>query len=74
MDEACSNVRVQLDSKPEDIDGMERQKVRLQVGGHRGGPGAAALLLSVCCNCALLPEASHHQRPHITAWSLNADM
>jgi ATP-dependent Clp protease ATP-binding subunit ClpB len=31
MDEACSNVRVQLDSKPEEIDSMERQKVRLQV-------------------------------------------
>lgn len=31
MDEACSSVRVQLDSKPEAIDGMERQKVRLQV-------------------------------------------
>lgn len=31
MDEACSNVRVQLDSKPEGIDHMERQKLRLQV-------------------------------------------
>lgn len=31
MDEACSNVRVQLDSKPENIDHMERQKLRLQV-------------------------------------------
>lgn len=31
MDEACSNVRVQLDSKPEEIDQLERQKVRLQV-------------------------------------------
>jgi ATP-dependent Clp protease ATP-binding subunit ClpB len=31
VDEACSNVRVQLDSKPEDIDSLERQRVRLQV-------------------------------------------
>eukprot|EP00879_Flechtneria_rotunda_P009552 GHRR01009998.1.p1 GENE.GHRR01009998.1~~GHRR01009998.1.p1 ORF type:complete len:524 (+),score=187.87 GHRR01009998.1:1826-3397(+) len=31
MDEACSNVRVQLDSKPENIDILERQRVRLQV-------------------------------------------
>lgn len=31
VDEACSNVRVQLDSKPENIDHMERQKLRLQV-------------------------------------------
>jgi ATP-dependent Clp protease ATP-binding subunit ClpB len=31
MDEACSNVRVELDSKPEVIDGMERSVTRLQV-------------------------------------------
>lgn len=31
VDEACSNVRVQLDSKPENIDKLERQRVRLQV-------------------------------------------
>eukprot|EP00983_Pelagomonas_calceolata_P034678 1086287-Pelagomonas_calceolata.AAC.3 len=31
MDEACSNVRVELDSKPEVIDGMERMRTRLQV-------------------------------------------
>lgn len=31
VDEACSNVRVQLDSKPENIDSLERQRVRLQV-------------------------------------------
>ena len=33
MDEACSNVRVQLDSAPEDIDHMQRQRMRLQVEG-----------------------------------------
>ena len=31
MDEACSSVRVELDSKPENIDTLERQKIRLQV-------------------------------------------
>ena len=31
MDEACSNVRVQLDSRPEEIDSMERKHIRLQV-------------------------------------------
>ena len=33
MDEACSNVRVQLDSKPEDIDKMERQRTRWEEDG-----------------------------------------
>jgi ATP-dependent Clp protease ATP-binding subunit ClpA len=36
MDEACSNVRVQLDSKPENIDSLERQRVRLQVRRGEG--------------------------------------
>jgi ATP-dependent Clp protease ATP-binding subunit ClpB len=31
VDEACSTVRVQLDSKPESIDSLERQGVRLRV-------------------------------------------
>lgn len=31
VDEACANSRVQLDSVPEDIDAMQRQKYRLQV-------------------------------------------
>lgn len=31
VDEACSNVRVALDSKPEAIDGLERQRQRLLV-------------------------------------------
>ena len=31
VDEACANARVQLDSVPEDIDAMQRQKYRLQV-------------------------------------------
>ncbi|GFH15139.1 uncharacterized protein HaLaN_11310, partial [Haematococcus lacustris] len=31
MDEACSTVRVQLDSKPEALDTLERTRIRLQV-------------------------------------------
>lgn len=31
MDEACSSVRVQLDSRPEEMDTMERQRLRLLV-------------------------------------------
>ncbi|KAG2439110.1 hypothetical protein HYH02_006632 [Chlamydomonas schloesseri] len=31
VDEACANMRVQLDSKPEQLDALERQKQRLQV-------------------------------------------
>ncbi|EFJ47196.1 hypothetical protein VOLCADRAFT_61636 [Volvox carteri f. nagariensis] len=31
VDEACANMRVQLDSKPEQLDALERQRIRLQV-------------------------------------------
>lgn len=31
MDEACANVRVQLDSRPEKIDQLERQLLQLEV-------------------------------------------
>ncbi|KAG2432180.1 hypothetical protein HXX76_009100 [Chlamydomonas incerta] len=31
VDEACANMRVQLDSKPEQLDALERQRQRLQV-------------------------------------------
>jgi hypothetical protein len=31
VDEACANARVQLDSVPEEIDQLQRQKYRLQV-------------------------------------------
>ena len=32
VDEACSNLQVQLESKPENIDILERRLIRLQVG------------------------------------------
>ena len=31
VDEACANVRVQLDSQPEEIDKLERRKMQLEV-------------------------------------------
>jgi ATP-dependent Clp protease ATP-binding subunit ClpB len=31
VDEACANTRVQLDSQPEALDNLEREKLRLQV-------------------------------------------
>lgn len=31
IDEACANIRVQLDSQPEDIDQLERRKLQLEV-------------------------------------------
>ncbi|WCJ20204.1 Chaperone protein ClpB [Euphorbia peplus] len=34
VDEACANVRVQLDSQPEEIDNLERKKIRLEVELH----------------------------------------
>lgn len=34
IDEACANVRVQLDSQPEEIDVMERRRVQLEVELH----------------------------------------
>ncbi|KAK7304682.1 hypothetical protein VNO77_42568 [Canavalia gladiata] len=34
VDEACANVRVQLDSQPEEIDNLERKRVQLEVELH----------------------------------------
>lgn len=34
MDEACSNLQVQLESKPEAIDVLERRLIRLQASQH----------------------------------------
>ena len=31
MDEACANIRVQLDSKPEEIDVLERRMLQLEI-------------------------------------------
>ena len=33
VDEACANVRVQLDSQPEEIDNLERKRMQLEVEG-----------------------------------------
>lgn len=34
VDEACANVRVQLDSQPEEIDELERKRLQLEVELH----------------------------------------
>ncbi|KAJ7563837.1 hypothetical protein O6H91_03G127900 [Diphasiastrum complanatum] len=34
VDEACANVRVQLDSQPEEIDSLERRKIQLEIELH----------------------------------------
>lgn len=34
VDEACANVRVQLDSQPEEIDNLERKRMQLEVELH----------------------------------------
>ncbi|KAF3678084.1 Chaperone protein ClpB1 [Capsicum annuum] len=34
VDEACANVRVQLDSQPEEIDNLERKRIQLEVEHH----------------------------------------
>lgn len=34
VDEACANVRVQLDSQPEEIDTLERKRIQLEVELH----------------------------------------
>ncbi|KAL6995093.1 Chaperone protein ClpB1 [Sarracenia purpurea var. burkii] len=34
VDEACANVRVQLDSQPEEIDNLERKRLQLEVEHH----------------------------------------
>ncbi|KAF5193714.1 Chaperone protein clpb [Thalictrum thalictroides] len=34
VDEACANVRVQLDSQPEEIDNLERRRIQLEVEQH----------------------------------------
>ncbi|KOM40238.1 hypothetical protein LR48_Vigan04g043600 [Vigna angularis] len=34
VDEACANVRVQLNSQPEEIDNLERKRMQLEVDLH----------------------------------------
>lgn len=34
VDEACANVRVQLDSQPEEIDNLERKRMQLEIEPH----------------------------------------
>lgn len=34
VDEACANIRVQLDSQPEEVDNLERRRIQLEVEHH----------------------------------------
>eukprot|EP01018_Ginkgo_biloba_P024766 Gb_21272 [translate_table: standard] len=52
MDEACANVRVQLDSQPEEIDTLERRRIQLEVESHalekEKDKASKARLIEVC--------------------------
>lgn len=55
VDEACANVRVQLDSQPEEIDNLERKRIQLEVELHalekeKDKASKARLIeVGVCC-------------------------
>ena len=54
VDEACSNMRVQLDSMPEEMDKMQRQQYRLQVeeaalSKEKDSVSILCLAYTVCC-------------------------
>lgn len=53
VDEACANVRVQLDSQPEEIDTLERKRIQLEVELH------ALEKEKDKASKARLPEVSH---------------
>ena len=52
VDEACANVRVQLDSQPEEIDNLERKRMQLEVELHalekEKDKASKARLVEVC--------------------------
>lgn len=52
VDEACANVRVQLDSQPEEIDTLERKRLQLEVELHalekEKDKASKARLVEVC--------------------------
>ncbi|KAG5049599.1 hypothetical protein JHK85_010702 [Glycine max] len=55
VDEACANVRVQLDSRPEEIDNLERKRMQLEVELHalekEKDKASKARLVEVCSCC-----------------------
>lgn len=57
VDEACANVRVQLDSQPEQIDNLERKRIQLEVELHalekEKDKASKARLVEVNINCAV---------------------
>lgn len=52
VDEACANVRVQLDSQPEEIDNLERKRMQLEIELHalekEKDKASKARLVEVC--------------------------
>lgn len=52
VDEACANIRVQLDSQPEEIDTLERKRLQLEVELHalekEKDKASKARLVEVC--------------------------
>ena len=65
VDEACSGMRVQLDSVPEDIDTLQRRVIALQVGSR---------VLSMAAvwgrMCAAALGARGHRHPAADWWPL----
>lgn len=63
VDEACANVRVQLDSQPEEIDNLERKRMQLEVELHalekEKDKASKARLLDVCMNIELFHCLGH---------------
>lgn len=61
VDEACANVRVQLDSQPEQIDALERQLLQLEIEAtameaEKGNPASAQRLEEVRAEMARLED------------------
>lgn len=51
VDEACANTRVQLDSQPEAIDKLERQKLQLEVEATALKKGTTTFCYYCCLQC-----------------------
>lgn len=60
VDEACANVRVQLDSQPEEIDKLERRRMQLEIELHaleREKDKASKARLVEVSLCSIFPRS-----------------
>lgn len=61
VDEACANVRVQLDSQPEEIDKLERRRMQLEIELHalekEKDKASKARLVEVSFMCSISPKS-----------------